>query len=204
MLNSTKFEGKEENEVLEQALTELNVQKEDIFVKTEFIEGKLFKSSKYILTILKKKDVEIFMKDFLKKLTALMNIDIDMEIIEKDGIFNITLVSDNNSILIGKEGKTLNSMQTILRQALRNNSEFNIKANLDVSNYKLKKMKNIERLVRDLIKEVKETKLSVSLEPMNSYERRLVHTIVGEYPDLETESTGEGKERHVTIRYKEN
>ena len=133
-----------------------------------------------------------------------MNIDVDMEILENDGIYNITLVSDNNSILIGKEGKTLNSIQTILRQALKNNSEFSLKANVDVSNYKLKKMKNIERLVRELVKEVKETKLSVSLEPMNSYERRLVHTIVSEYPDLETESTGEGKERHVTIKYKEN
>ena len=204
MLSSMKYEGKDENEVLEKALNELELKKEDVFVKTEFVEGKLFKGSKYILSILKKKDIEIFIKDFLKKLTALMNIDIDMEILEKDGIFSITLVSDNNSILIGKEGKTLNSMQTLLRQALRNNTEFGVKVNLDVSNYKLKKMKNIERLVRDLIKEVKETKLSVSLEPMNSYERRLVHTIVGEYPELETESTGEGKERHVTIRYKEN
>ena len=65
-------------------------------------------------------------------------------------------------------------------------------------------MKNIERLVRQIANEVKETKLTVSLDPMNSYERRLVHTIVGEFPDLETESVGEGKDRHVTIKYKEN
>lgn len=204
MLNVLKFEGKTEEEVLANALQELNVTENEIFIKKEFIEGKLFKSSKTILSILKKKDVEIFIKDFLKKLGALMSIDVDMEILEKDGIYSITLVSDNNAILIGKEGKTLNSIQTILRQTLKNASEFSIKVNLDVSNYKLKKMKNIERLVKDLAKEVKETKLSVSLEPMNSYERRLVHTIIGEYPDLETESTGEGKERHVTIKYKEN
>ena len=133
-----------------------------------------------------------------------MGITVDMEITDFEGIFNITLVSDNNAILIGKDGKTLNAMQTLVRQCVKNNTGMNIKINLDVSNYKLKKMKNIERLVRQIAKEVKDTKLNVSLEPMNSYERRLVHTIISEYPELETESTGEGKERHVTIKYKEN
>ena len=79
-----------------------------------------------------------------------------------------------------------------------------IKLNLDVSNYKVKKLKNIERLVHGIAKDVEESGLTVSLDPMNSYERRLVHTIISEYPNLTTESVGEGKDRHVTIKYKEN
>lgn len=204
MLNILKFEGKTEEEVLNKIKEELKCNKEDLFIKTEFVEGKLFKSSKYIYTVLPKKEVEIYIKEFIKKLGALMNISIDLEISEDEGIYNVVLVSDNNSILIGKDGKTLNSIQTMLRQSVRNVTNIGIKVNLDVSNYKLKKMKNIERLVKEIAKEVKETKLSVSLEPMNSYERRLVHTIIGEYDCLETESTGEGKERHVTIKYKED
>lgn len=204
MLNVLTYEGKEENEVLNKVLEELNCKSEDLFTKSEFIEGKLFKGSKYILSVIKKKDIEIFIKDFIKKVAALMSIEVDMEIIENEGIFNVTLVSDKNSILIGKDGKTLNSIQTLLRQSLRNHSPFNIKVNVDVSNYKIKKMKNIDRLVREIAKEVKETKLNVSLDPMNSYERRLVHTIISEFPELETESIGEGKDRHVTIKYKEN
>ena len=204
MLNSLTYEGKTEDEALQNALDDLKCNKEDLYIKSEFIEGKLFKGSKYIYHVITKHDIEIYIKEFLKKIGALMGITVDMEITDIEGIFNITLVSDNNAILIGKDGKTLNAMQTLVRQSVRSGSGMNIKINLDVSNYKLKKMKNIERLVRQIAKEVKETKLNVSLEPMNSYERRLVHTIIGEYPELETESTGEGKDRHVTIKYKEN
>jgi spoIIIJ-associated protein len=106
--------------------------------------------------------------------------------------------------LIGKEGKTLNALQTLIRQSIKNNTGLLIKLNLDVSNYKLKKLKNIERLVRGIAEDVEASQISVSLDPMNSYERRLVHTLIDEYPNLITESTGEGKERHVTIKYKEN
>lgn len=204
MLNSLTYEGKTEEETLQKALDELKCTKEDLYIRSEFIEGKLFKGSKYIYHVITKKDVEVYIKEFLKKIGALMGLTVDLEITDNEGIFNITLVSDNNAILIGKDGKTLNSMQTLVRQSVKNNSGMNIKINLDVSNYKLKKMKNIERLVRQIAKEVQDTKLNVSLEPMNSYERRLVHTIISEYPELETESTGEGRERHVTIKYKEN
>lgn len=204
MLNSLTYEGKTEEETLQKALDELKCTKEDLYIKSEFIEGKLFKGSKYIYHVITKKDVEVYIKEFLKKIGTLMGLTVDMEVTDIEGIFNVTLVSDNNAILIGKDGKTLNAMQTLVRQSVRNNSGINIKINLDVSNYKLKKMKNIERLVKEIAKEVKETKLTVSLEPMNSYERRLVHTIISEYPELETESTGEGKDRHVTIKYKEN
>jgi len=132
-----------------------------------------------------------------------MNIVINNEILVSDEIYNVTLISNNNSILIGKEGKTLNALQTLVRQIVRNKTNTSIKINLDVSNYKMKKMKNIERIVRQVAKEVKTSKVTVSLDPMNSYERRYVHTIISEYPELETESVGEGKERHITIKYKE-
>lgn len=204
MLNLLTYEGKDKEEVLEKILKELDCKKEDLFLKAEFIEGKLFKASKYIITVLKKKDIENYIKLFFKDISNLMNINIESEILEMDDIFNITLVSDNNSILIGKDGKTLNSLQILIRQSVKNKVGLNIKLNLDVSNYKIKKMKNIERLVRQIAKEVDETKLGVSLDSMNSYERRLVHTIVSEYPNLETESIGEGKDRHVTIKYKED
>ena len=132
-----------------------------------------------------------------------MNIVIDTEILSTDDIFNVTLVSNNNSILIGREGKILNSLQNLVRQIVRNKTGMNLKINLDVSNYKMKKMKNIEKIVREVAEEVKSSKVTASLDPMNSYERRFVHTIISEYPELETESIGEGLERHITIKYKE-
>lgn len=204
MVNILKYEGKNEQELIEQILTELKCQKDDLYIKTEFIEGKLFKSSKYIINVVKKEEINKYIEEFIKNIGNLMDINIEIEILEQNGSFNITLISNNNSILIGKNGKTLLSIQTLLRQSIRNKFELNIKINLDIANYKIKKLKNIERLVKDIAKEVEKTKMDVSLDSMNSYERRFVHNLINEYPNLTTESSGEGKDRHITIKYKEN
>ena len=203
MVEIKKYEAKTKEEALEEALKELNLKDEDVFKKSEFVEGKLFKASKYIVSIIKKDDVKEYINNFFNQVSEFMNTHIETEIIEANDIFNVTLVADNNAVLIGKEGRTLNALQRLIRQSIKNNTGLLIKLNLDVSNYKLKKMKNIERLVKGIAKDVEESGITVSLDPMNSYERRLVHTIIAEYPNLATESIGEGKDRHVTIKYVE-
>lgn len=203
MINVLKYEAKEKEEIEKQIKEELKCELDELIIKYEFIEGKLFKSQKYVASVIKKEDIKILIDEVIKTIGQNMNIVIDNEILVSDEIYNVTLISNNNSILIGKEGKTLNALQTLVRQIVRNKTNTSIKINLDVSNYKMKKMKNIERIVRQVAKEVKTSKVTVSLDPMNSYERRYVHTIISEYPELETESVGEGKERHITIKYKE-
>ena len=205
MLNLLTYEGKNKEDILKNILEELKCKKEDLFLKSEFIEGKLFKSSKYIVTVIRKSDIIEYIDHFFKEIGNLMNIHIETEILESNDSFNVTLISNNNSILIGKNGKTLTSLQILVRQSIRSKINLNVKLNLDISNYKIKKLKNIERLVRGIAKEVEETKIDVSLDSMNSYERRFVHNLVNtEYEKLTTESTGEGKDRHITIKYKEN
>ena len=75
---------------------------------------------------------------------------------------------------------------------------------VDVSIYKDKKVKRLEREVKRIMREVENTKIEAKLDPMNSYERRLVHTIVSENENLETESFGENPNRYVVIKCKEN
>ena len=203
MLEIIKEEAKTKEEALENILKQTNLTQDDFFLKSDFIEGKLFKGSKYIVSALKKEDVKNYISKFIEDLSNLLNIDITSEVLFNGESFNVTLVSDNNAILIGKEGKTLNAIQVILRQAVKQDAGINLKISIDVGNYKLKKMKNIEREVKQIAKEVQESKLDASLDPMNSYERRLVHNIINEYPDLSTESFGEGKDRHVVIKYVE-
>lgn len=203
MLEIIKEEAKTKEEALEIILNNTGLKQDDFFLKSEFIEGKLFKSSKYIVSALKKDDVKKYIGEFINNLSNLLNINITSEILFNGESFNVTLVSDNNSILIGKEGKTLNAIQVILRQAIKQEAGISLKVSVDVGNYKLKKMKNIEREVKQIAKEVEQSKLDATLDPMNSYERRLVHNIINEYPNLETESFGEGKDRHVVIRYVE-
>ncbi len=203
MFNITKYEAKTKEEALEKCLNELNCRQEDLFLRSEFIEGKLFKGSKYIVYALKKQEILDFIKNYIYQFAKLIHIDIECEILLQGDTYQVTLVSDQNAILIGKEGRTLNSLQLLIKQAIRKETQLNLKLNIDASNYKVKKLKGIERQIKMIAKEVLDSKIDVSLDPMNSYERRLVHSLIGEYEHLTTESIGEGKERHIIIKYVE-
>ncbi len=199
-----KYEGKNKEEILKKILKELNCNQNDLFLKSEFIEGKLFKSSKYIVSVVTKKEIIEYISEYIQNLSRCMKINIESEILESEDIFKVTLVSDQNAILIGKEGRTLNSIQLLLKQSIKNKIGLSLKINVDVANYKVKKLKNIEYEVKKIINEVQSTKITAALDPMNSYERRFVHNLVSEYKNLTTESIGEGRDRRVTIKYKEN
>lgn len=199
-----KYEGKNKEEILKKILKELNCNQNDLFLKSEFIEGKLFKSSKYIVSVVTKKEIIEYISEYIQNLSRCMKINIESEILESEDIFKATLVSDQNAILIGKEGRTLNSIQLLLKQSIKNKIGLSLKINVDVANYKVKKLKTIEYEVKKIIKEVQSTKITAALDPMNSYERRFVHNLVSEYKNLTTESIGEGRDRRVTIKYKEN
>ena len=199
-----KYEGKNKEEILKKILKELNCNQNDLFLKSEFIEGKLFKSSKYIVSVVTKKEIIEYISEYIQNLSRCMKINIESEILESEDIFKVTLISDQNAILIGKEGRTLNSIQLLKKQSIKNKICLSLKINVDVANYKVKKLKNIEYQVKKIIKEVQSTKITAALDPMNSYERRFVHNLVSEYKNLTTESIGEGRDRRVTIKYKEN
>lgn len=203
MFNIAQYEAKTKEEALEKCLNELKCKQEDLFLRSEYIEGKLFKGSKYIVYALKKQDILDFIKAYIYQFSQLIHINIESEVLIQEDTYRVTLVSDQNAILIGKEGRTLNALQLLIKQAIKKETQLNIKLNIDASNYKLKKLKGIERQIKILAQEVLDSKIDVSLDPMNSYERRLVHSLVGEYKHLTTESVGEGKERHIIIKYVE-
>ena len=198
-----KYEGKTEEEALNKAMIELNCEKDNLIYQTEFIEGKLFKSSKNIVTVVQKSEIKNYLNEYFKELSKNINIDIETEILYKNDSFNITLLTSNNSILIGKDGKNLNAIQTLIRQSIKVQTDMPIKLNIDISNYKEKKLKILEREVRNIAKEVEKSKIDASLDPMNSYERRYIHSMISEYKNLTTESVGEGKDRHIIIKYVE-
>jgi spoIIIJ-associated protein len=202
MINIYKIEGKNEQELLEKYLEENQLNENDVYYSFTDAPTKLFKGKKIILNILKKSDILVYIKEYINNLAKEMNIDIKHEVNYKEDMINILLISENNPILIGKEGRTLNSIQILLKQALSMQTGQQIKLNLDVSNYKAKKLKNLEYEIKRIAKEIEKTKIDVVLDTMNSYERRFVHNIISEFPLLESKSSGEGKDRKITISYK--
>lgn len=203
MFNMYEYEDKTYEHALEKCLKDLNVTENDLFIKTREKEGKLFQSKKIVLTVLLKEEVKKYIKEFIQTIASNMNITVELEVREEDGIFNVMMMSDSNSILIGKDGRTLNAIQLLLRQSLQINTDFQIKVNLDAGNYKAKKVKNFEYEMKKIMYEVENSKVDASLDPMNSYQRRIIHNLANQFSHIKTESYGEGKERHVVVKYEE-
>ncbi len=204
MLTLSKYEGKTKEETLEKCLNELNLKEEDLFIKESETEAKLFKSKKYIIEAIKKIDIINYIKNYIKEIDKSFNIDIKSEINEKDNVVKVVLVSNNNPILIGKEGKNIEALQTLIRNSIRNQIGLDIKINIDASNYKKKKEENFEREIKKIIKDVQNTHIETKLDPMNSYNRRLVHNLASKFKNIKTESIGEEPNRYTIIKYEED
>ena len=196
------YEAETEEAALEKAYTELNVTKEDILYRKEEIKGGLFKKSGIKLEVYSLSSIADYIKEYLTKLLKGMDIETTFETKIRNGQIQIKMYSDRNSILIGKNGKTLESIQIILRQNIQNEIGMTPYILLDVENYKEKQDMYLERLAKKTAKEVLESKIDVTLEDMNSYERRIVHNALTEYKNLSTASEGEEPNRHIVIRYK--
>lgn len=197
MVKVYKFESDTEENCRIKCLEELDVYNNEILTKDYEEENT------YHMEVVKKSDVEEYINEFLTKTTTDMGVNVRIEITEEDGVFTAKMFSNNNSILIGKDGRTLKSLQVLLRQALSNQIKFNVKVNLDASNYKVKRERFFEKDIKNIINDVMKSKDEVKLDPMNSYQRRIVHSVASEYYNIETESFGEEPERYVVIRYVE-
>lgn len=198
MLNVYEYEGKTREEAVEEALDYLNLDEEYVLIKEVESDNDLVK-----VEVIDKVDIKYFIKEYISNLSNLLDIDINVEIREYEGSFSVKLVSDNNSILIGKDGRTIAAIQTLLRKSLENKAHQIIKVNVDVANYKEKNLRRKAYEIKKIAYEVQKTKVDVALDPMNSYERREIHNMIDSIPNVTTESIGEGKERHIVIKYVE-
>ena len=194
------FSGKTEEEALENALEELSLTKDDILYETKEQKGGLFKGKKVEISVTKKTDINDFIKETVLKLVTDMGFDVQIESKVRDGIFNLTLHSDNNNLLIGRDGKNMSALSVIVKQIVQNEVGSFYKFNLDVGEYKLKQQKNLERMAKRIAREVAKSKVDAKLDPMNSYERRIIHNVLNDDKYVYTESTGEEPNRCVVIK----
>ena len=198
-----KFQAKSEDGLLEKALNELNVKEEDVITKTYEEKGGLFSGKKYTLEVVKLSDIAEVGKDVLKELLSSLDINANIETMIRDGKIKYQLHSKNNSLLIGKNGHILDSIQTYVRQAIFTAVDIYINVSVDVEGYKEKQNYFLEKKVKKIAKDVLKTKVDVKLDPMNSYERKIVHEALQNFKFIITESEGEDPNRCVVIKYSE-
>lgn len=202
-MNTYTFEDKTIDEAKNKALKELNINEENIIIinKTEK-NGLLKKSASIELVTID--EIINYLKDSLNEILSLMGIEANYEVRRRENRIEIKIFSDNNAILIGKNGRTMQSLQTILRFILTNHVSSDLSVMLDVENYKEKRNRNIEYLAKKIARDVAKTKVETKLDNMNSYERRIVHNILSDNKYVYTISEGEEPNRHVIIKPRED
>ena len=193
-------DGKVTEEVLEEILAENSLTKDEIVYTSHDKKGKLFQGNLKEVTVYKKTDINDAIKEFLKEIIENMGLEVSFETTTKDERTTIKMYSNNNPIIIGKNGHTLKALETLAKQKIQNDTGIFYKINLDVSNYKEKIQKSIERLAKNTAREVAKTKIPVALDNMTSYERRIVHNVLTDFKGVKTESEGEEPNRHVVIK----
>lgn len=195
------YEAQNKEDAINKALNDLNTTRENLLIQSiEEIKGIVKK--KVTIKVLKFDEVVKFIKDTLYDIAKYIGIDINLEVRKREDQITIKMFSDNNNILIGKGGRTLMALQTYIKQLLYNTTQEKISFVLDVENYKEKRIKGIEYLAKKIAKEVANTKVDVTLDSMNSYERRIVHEALSKDRYVYTESIGEEPNRCVVIKYK--
>jgi len=143
-----------------------------------------------------KEACEKFLKDVLKSMD--MEVSLTSEI-DEDGALSINMEGENMGILIGKRGQTLDSLQYLTNRVANKMQEGYVRVKLDTENYRARRKETLENLAKNIAHKVKRTKRSVSLEPMNPYERRIIHSALQGDKYISTHSEGEEPYRRVVV-----
>lgn len=156
------------------------------------------------IRVRKKSDVEDYVRDFLNDVFHAMDMKVEIMINKSEDGKNVDveLKGDEMGVLIGKRGQTLDSLQYLTNLAVGKQVNEYVKVKLDTEDYRKRRRETLENLARNIAYKVKRTKRSVSLEPMNPFERRVIHSALQNDRYVSTHSEGEEPYRHVVVTLK--
>lgn len=229
MSKTVVAEGRTTNEAIEKGLKELKVSKDCVDVKVldkddkrsffsilaprvvkveltlkEYVEKKEPVKGRKEIVILSenkekaKENVENFLQDFIKNLPEGTKYEIAMD----DKGLNVSINNEKLGYLIGYRGETLYALQNILTSVASKGLEQKVRVILDIEGYKNKREKTLEELAEKVAKTVVKTRKSITLEPMQPYERKIIHSKLQDNPNVETFSVGEEPHRKIVVSLK--
>ncbi|GAB4222466.1 MAG: protein jag [Spirochaetales bacterium] len=212
-----EFEGRTEKEAIDKAVEELGLNRDEFDV--EIVEtqksGFLFKKGKVVIRVhvddeqlppdLKgpENDFEHAIVDFVENVIAKMGFPGTVSIsFREEKKIGLKINSEHSNILIGRKGKNLDAIQLLANVVAGKLSNDEIRVVIDSENYRSRREQNLVRMARKIGEQVRRTKGSRLLEPMNPFERRLIHTALNDFDDVDTKSEGEGLYKQVRIYYR--
>ena len=148
-------------------------------------------------------DVIDFVKDYLTTILTNMGLKTELNAKYEKEVINLNIQTDRDAVVIGKGGRTLQALNELVRVAINLRFSKHYKILLDIGDYKEEKYEKLIQMARKYAKEVQSTKQTITLNPMPSDERRIIHGALSGYHNIKTESQGQGKERKLSIYYVE-
>ena len=199
------YTGKTVEDALTNALIELGTtsDKVDYEVIEKGSAGILGIGSKLAkIKVTPKFSVEEIIRNFLSKVFEAMEMKVTMEINVGEEEVEINLAGDDMGVLIGKRGQTLDSLQYLVSLVVNKETEKYLRVKVDTENYRQRRKETLENLAKNIAFKVTRTRRPVSLEPMNPYERRIIHSALQDNKFVTTKSEGEEPFRHVVVLLK--
>lgn len=196
--------GKTKEEAISNATIDLQETEENLIINEKEVKQGLFKTKKIEIEVIEKREVVKFIKEYTNSLLKDLGFNANIEIKKNKEIPTYIIYSDNDSLLIGKNGKNLQALSKIISQVVKKETGISFKFMLDVNDYKEKHEKNLEYLAKKIAREVKTSKVEAKLDSMNSYERRIIHNTLTNNKYVYTESEGEEPNRYIVIKPKED
>ena len=224
-----EFEGKNEKEAIEKAVAELGLERDQFDVEIiETQKKSLFKAGYVKIRVhtvsdttvskssesventrrsyanpLAQDDFEQKLLDFVSETITKMGYEVTVEIaFREEKKVGIKLTSSSSSILIGRKGKNLDALQLLANVYAGHLGREDVRVILDTENYRVRREENLVHLAYNTADKVRSSRQSILLEPMNPFERRLIHTTLNDIADVETKSEGEGLYKQVRVIYK--
>ena len=196
------FVGKTKEEAITKAMEGLNAKEEELVIVEKEIKKSLF-NKKAEIEAITKDDLNKEIRDYILKVVKEMGINAKIETKTREETIVFNLIAPETPILIGKNGRTIEALQNVTNQMISTNLGTYYRFIIDVNDYKSKRRARLEKTAKYTAKEVAKTKVEAHLEPMNSYERRIIHSVLSNSKDVITESEGEEPNRHVVIKPKQ-
>lgn len=197
------FEGKVMNDILIAAKNHFHQDQQQLIMNVLEEKKGIFGLGAYI-----KAEVSLNLdpieegKKYLLQLLNDFNLTGTVEIIPSKQSITFNVNSDNNGLIIGREGKTLQSIQVLTSQVVNQYTNKHLKVLVDIGSYKENQIKKLEALAKKTAKEVLHSKIDAKLDPMNAYDRRIIHNTLSDWKNIQTVSNGVEPNRYLTIKYK--
>lgn len=185
---------------LEQASVDLNIPTEQLLYTVTEEKKSLF-SKKVTIGISETDDIINTAEEYLQDVIHGLGLEVSLKSIYRDNIIKILIETDQNSLLIGRNGETLQSFNELVKLAVSSKYKKKFRILLDIGNYKDKKYSRVIFLAKKVAREVLKTHCEVKLDAMTPDERKKVHNALSQYNNIKTESIGDGKDRAIVVKY---